>query len=241
MQIGKTLIAAGIVLSSFSAHAVTPEIAGIRLGSKAGDTKSAITRAEASMVQKDIKDAQGKLLGIEGVLWSGSGMTATAADHIAAAFDESGEVWFVARAQMFETGKRTSVNTLMGALKDKFGPPSSVIDNGLIEWQFDRAGKLYTGPSSSGPCNPNGEAGTSLYGGISAPNINIPARFTAACGVRIVADFVRLGDGMVSQYTVRAYDSARMYDAAKRKADAKDQAARKQLDAEKAANVKPKL
>ena len=207
-------------------------IGGIKLGSSASEAKSAASTMNQNLKFSDLVNREdGKLVG-----FSGSEPGAFPKDSVKVLFDEQNLTWFIYRFQRYDDGSRPSRESVVAALKEKFGEPtfSNTTDllSGNASWHVDRTGKTYKGTLGKAPCS-----GTNSMG-----NGTPPSNFTEACGKFIQATWNFANkEKMVAQLEVTIHDSARIFDALKKSQDAVNSAKRNALEAERSKAVKPKL
>jgi hypothetical protein len=220
---------------SLSAHAA-PDVSGIEIGSAFTSAKPLMMKANAGYQITDLTQG-GKVMGYNAVAMKDGNPV----DQLLVLQNESGKVWFIGRGQRLAQGERIKHATLLASLREKYGPESAIsLGSNGPHWQFNRAGALYKGDLSTGPCD--GMVGGALsLGKVPNANINVPRSFAPTCGVNIDAPMFVDNDGMVFAFTLQLIDAKAMFD----ELTAKDQAAKadqqRKLEAEQARNVKPKL
>lgn len=226
-------------LLSGSALAAT-DIAGITIGAPLSGQRQAIAKVNPSYQLNDIKLANGKTVGVNAIAQNAGRVT----DQFVVIQNDSGIVWFVARAQALEKGSRIKPETLLNSLKDKYGMYTELsIGSGGPMWQFDRQGNIYKGQSVQGPCYAGIGAGASTtFGKVPGTSIQVPRNFTPKCGTEITTSVLKDStDGMVSAFAVQIVDAKRMYDELNGKATAEENERKRKLEAEKSKDTKPKL
>ena len=213
------------------------DIAGVQIGLPLATQKAIIAKANPSYELKDIK-LSGKTVGINAI----AEKEGRVIDQFVAIQNESGIVWFVARAQALEKGARIKSDTLLNSLKDKYGLYTEFGSVGPM-WQFDRQGNIYKGQWVQGPCYAGIGAGASTtFGQVPGTSIQVPRNFTPKCGTEITTSVLKDStDGMVSAFAVQIVDAKRMYDELNGKATAEEDQRKQKLEAEKSKDIKPKL
>lgn len=225
---------------SIACPASAADIGGISIGAISSELRSSIVKMNPLFAVRDIKQSDGKVVGVQALYKQGAGWSEITPDHFVAMHDDRGYTWFLGRAQKYEKGLRPTHETTISALYEKYGA-ASYSDSGRVEWQFARSGVLYKGESRLGPCFAGLDNISLLSSTVGSPPIGVPKRFAEKCGIHIVAMIRREPDGMISTLVVSAYDSARMFDAAQDKKDQMERKTKNELDAERSINVKPKL
>ena len=233
--------AATILLALVTNQAVAAtDIAGVQIGSPLAPQRAIIAKANPSYQLNDIKLTSGKTVGINAIAQKDGRVI----DQFVAIQNESGIVWFVARAQALEKGARIKSDTLLNSLKDKYGMYTELsIGSGGPMWQFDRQGNIYKGQSVQGPCYAGIGAGASTtFGKVPGTSIQVPSNFTPKCGTQITTSVLKDStDGMVSAFAVQIVDAKRMYDELNGKATTEENERKQKLEAEKHKDTKPKL
>lgn len=226
------LLIATFLLNSYALADTQFDIGGIKLGSSASEAKSAASTMNQNLKFSDLTSRDdGKLVG-----FSGSESGAFPKDSVKVLFDERNLTWFIYRSQRYDDSSRPSRESVVAALKEKFGEPtfSNTTDllSGNASWHFDRTGKKYKGTLGKAPCS-----GTNSMGSGTPPS-----NFTEACGKFIQATWNFANrEKMVNQLEVTIHESARIFDALKKSQDATNSAKRNALEVERLKAVKPKI
>ncbi len=236
----KTLAALATLTAATVAHAGN-DIAGVQLGSSYASARPLLLKANPGYKFTDITLTGGKVVGTNAAFEKGGKVV----DQFIVIQNAAGQVWYAARGQAFDQGGRIKTDTLKQSLVGKYGKFSRY---GYLEenplWEFDRAGKLWTGSNYQGPCGSGGipAGGGTDMGRVSGANIHVPTNFPERCGVMIkTAISHNEADKMVSAFSVMMVDSARMYDELngnKQKAEAERV---QKLKRESAQDIKPQL
>lgn len=235
MSISRTALSVLALSLSFSAHAAM-DISGVEIGSAFTAAKPLMMKANPGYQITDLTQG-GKVMGYNAVFVKDGNPV----DQLVVLQNESGKVWFIGRGQRLAQGERIKHATLLSSLREKYGAESAIsLGSNGPHWQFNRAGALYKGELSTGPCT--GMAGnTTGLGKVTNANINVPRSFAPTCGVNIDAPMFVDNDGMVFAFTLQLIDGKAMFD----ELTSKDQAAKaehqRKLEAEQARNVKPRL
>ena len=238
------------------------DIGGIRIGSTSSEARAAIMAMNPKIILSDLKQNNGKILGVEGHEKISIGMKPAGArsmkpgataeeflqkDHAVVLFDEKGLVWFVGRTQGYAPGTpRPTYAATWSALEEKFGEPSmksGSLPIGSGEWEFDRSGKLFSRKgnliSAKGPCTRAGRGTDFAAGPEGYYSINAPENFASTCGFRIDAkinasksSYDKNDEGLVNFLNITIYDSARMYDELKNAQEKNKAAAARAKEAE---------
>lgn len=164
-------------------------------------------------------------------------------DQFVAIQNDAGIVWYVGRGQVLDKGVIIKTETLVNSLKEKYGPYTEISlgSNGPMR-QFDRAGNIFHGKPIQGPCYTGLTAGASTsFGQIPGLSVTIPKVFSQECSVNIRTTLRKDNDGMVSAFGVEIIDAGRMYDVLNGKKQATEAERKRQLEAERARDAKPKL
>lgn len=227
-----TLIVAFLVLVSGSALAAASDISGVAIGEDYTVAKTAIAKINPSYKFEDLANIRnGKVIGtIASVKKAG-----VEVDRFAIMKNNSDVVWFVTKTQRFETGSRPQYTTIYNSLREKFGKDMDVHNVAgtavAILFQIDQQGNLYHGPTNQGPCW--GMKEESLY---HDDSFSIPVFFPPKCGVFIRSTILKDNEGMVSAFAISIADAKIMRDGLPPQVA---QERERQLNAEKAKNIKP--
>ncbi|NIE72895.1 hypothetical protein F3J45_00225 [Pantoea sp. Ap-967] len=229
------------VLASTATFAAS-DIAGVALGVSLDEAKAAIADANPNFKVTPLMLVGGQEAGVtaktdDRMPSTGINNSGGPSDEFAALLNDSGKVWFVARAQRFDKGGRIDLESFKQTLIEKFGQPSdhSIIGAQGYTWQYDRTGTQWTGKGPA-PCQGNG-----TYSTIPGVSLTAPRSFSPKCGKIVSVSAVTQPDHMVPYYTIAITDAQGMFDELSAR-DAKEEAARKQkLADEKATAVKPKI
>lgn len=214
------------------------DVSGVPLGIGQVEGRAAIQKVNSQYTVSELKTREGKPAGWKAVIANprrpqgGYGEN----DHFLILTDDvSSTAWFVGRFQSFLKADRLGYDTLVKALKDKYGPPTSAEGTDRLRWEFDRAGILYHGRQPGGPCPPTQDANP--IQGIYMP---VPDTFSSRCGMRIEVQMVRDFEGLVKGFTLGISDDKVKFDEADAKATRDAGEKQRERDAARFGN-KPKL
>ncbi|WP_156371908.1 hypothetical protein [Acidovorax sp. Leaf78] len=247
------------------------DIGGIKMGSTLKEAKVTLSNISPGLVIKELKQNNGSVVGYEGrerisVGREDAGARSMAPnasiekfvqkDHIVVLADKSDAVWFVSRTQAFAPKTpRPTAKATWEALEQKFGAPSRKSLSGGIgtgEWEFDRNLKLFTRKgghvADAGPCTTSLSEISAGYQGTYP--IYTPQSFTQQCSFSVTAKInaaessYQSGDeGLVNNFNITVYDSARMLTQLQTEKNAADAAAKQKSNTlmEQGKGVKPAL
>jgi hypothetical protein len=231
------MIASFLVFASESAWAA-PDISGIAVGEDYATAKAAIMKINPSYKFDDI--VHGSIMGgnqkIIGTL-ARIRKAGVDVDRFGIMKNNSDVVWFVTKTQRFEAGSRPQYNSIYSSLREKYGKNMDVFsvpgNSNIVVFmlQIDQQGKVYSGPANQGPCH--GMQEESLYDDDSFLK---PVFFPPKCGIFIRSIMLKDNDGMVSTFSISISDAKIMHDGLPPQAA---QERERQLNAEKAKNIKP--
>jgi hypothetical protein len=226
----KSIIAVSLLAFAAMPAVAAPDIGGIQVGSTLAQTKTAIAKLNPSYRISNILDSDRKIVGVHAV-YEKSGKIL---DQFQAIQEESGVVWFISRSQMPEKGTRLNPKTVTEALIKKYGEKYTHLSGDEPTYEYDRQGKLHKGLYPVGPCSVG--SSTSMGG------VMVPTTFSSTCGLHIKTTVATdSSDGMVYHYAVSVADVARVYDSLNKPKQAAESERKRQLDAEKARNLRPNL
>jgi hypothetical protein len=236
MSMKRAVLAALALSLSFSAYAA-PDVSGIELGSAFSAARPLMMKANAGYEITDLK-RNGKVAGYSALFVKDGAPV----DQLVVLQNAAGAVWFVARAQRLAQGERIKHETLLATLRAKYGPESGIsLGSNGPSWQFNRAGALFKGDPSTGPCVGLVSGSPAMVGKVPSANINVPSNYPAGCSTSVNAPLVVDQDGMVTHFSLHLIDVKAAYDELSgNEAAAKTEHQRK-LEAERARDVKPKL
>lgn len=213
------------------------DISGIKIGLPLAAQKAGIEKVNPQYKLSEIRTTEGKVVGVEGLAMVGKYKEVT--DHFVALQDDAGNVWYLARAQRYESGAYIPLANYVSALKDKYGAPTSqIMDGARSQWSYDRNGVAQV-PKAPQVC-PISADGTEISkmreDGISVP---VPSRFEPNCGIQINATLTSAGNNLIRGSSIVIVDHKPRYDELVKLKAMADAAKQKGLDALK--DNKPKL
>jgi hypothetical protein len=227
------MIAASLVLASGSAWAA-PDISGIAIGEDYATAKAAIAKMNPSYkFTTEVTSGNDADRKVVGVIAEAKG-NAGGLDQFVIMKNDAGVVWFVAKYQVFEKGDRPRYKGIGDALIKKYGKETK-FDNSVYKnyyWMYDREGKLSRIASDKGPCGDGLGYGAQSF-------IDAPQSFSSKCGMFMKAFVSVTQDGMVDRLGIKIADIKIMYDELHMKSSQATQEQERQLNAEKAENVRP--
>lgn len=244
MSIRKTtspLLFAALALSMAAAQAQTmPDIGGIKLRSPLMAQRAQISKMNPGYQITEVTTTSGKVVGLQGLAFSS--VDKRPSDQFLALQDESGNVWYLARAQRFDEGKYVPITAINQALADKYGDYTYSTDNGFVRsWSFtpDEHKLMKAKEDRCGLSSSHFSGGQSLS---KVPGLSffVPSAFYATCGVgiRSYLDFWSRDAGFATGYVVTLADIKTRFDVLDRQNKAEAAARKKESDAMKDNKVK---
>lgn len=167
-------------------------------------------------------------------------------DEFMAFKGEADSVWIVDRMQRIPAAEQYTVQSLMDALRKKFGKESYQFGE-VMAWVFDASGKQVFGvPLHESPCQLQGgyvmADRAMVYQGYTRSTIKgPPVNFSTACGSFYFAQWLPTEHGMVSTLRTVMQDTGKMVRIIQGREGAQKAAEGHRLEQQKAKGVKPSL
>lgn len=215
------------------------DLGGIKLRSPLMAQRAQFAKVNPAYQITEITTTSGKVVGLQGLAFSS--VDKQPSDQFVALQDESGNAWYLARAQRFDEGKFVPIDTINKALTDKYGQHTTGNDDGAIRyWAFSSQDNQIT-PVKEDRCL--SQVSNSYGPSISkVPNLSIfiPQKFPATCGV-VIKTFLPSwykDKSFATGYFVALTDFRPRYEALARQENAEAVARKKESDAMKDNKVK---
>jgi hypothetical protein len=229
----------GLLVVTCGAYAAANDIGGVKTGLPLATQRAAIEKINPKYKFGEIKNAEGKVMGLEGLAMGGKYNYLV--DQFVALQDDAGNVWYLARAQRFETEAYIPLANYVSALKDKYGTATSQNHDGSHSyWSYDRNGAAQA-PKTPSACPISIDSSATEFSKMREDGIGVPIpnRIASNCGVNINAILNSAGNNLIRGSTIVIVNHKLRYDELARQQAQADAAKQKGLDAVK--DNKPKL
>ncbi|UDF35130.1 UNVERIFIED_ORG: hypothetical protein LHJ69_21695 [Shinella sp. XGS7] len=245
MSLSKTSVyislLAALALHAAPSQAQTlPDLGGVKLRAPLQAQRAQIAKMNPAYQITEITTTSGQVVGLQGLAFSS--VDKKPADQFVALQDESGNVWYMARAQRFDEGKYVPNDTINQALVDKYGDFSSGSpDSTNRYWSFSPQEHQLKKPKDDRcpGANTHFSGGQSLSK-IPEFSIFVPSKFYASCGVAIKTRLPSWSrdNNIATGYLITMADMKPRYEALERQSNAEAAARKRESDAMKDNKVK---
>lgn len=244
MSIRKTAVFLPL-LAALALHAAPSQaqnladLGGIKLRAPLQAQRAQIANMNPGYQITEITTTGGKVVGLQGLAFSS--VTKKPFDQFVALQDESGNAWYLARAQRFDEGKYVPIESINKALAEKYGPHTQGNDSGQNRyWSFSPLENKINGGKEDRCLHLVSRWGGQSLSKLEDFNILIPQEFPAACGV-VIRTYIPnwyQDKSFAIGYFVALVDYKPRYEVLERQNNAEAAARKKESDAMKDNKVK---